>query len=139
MLLCINQFILRHKDSWIFKNSDLEFKDVANSPSLNVGALQQIFDKYPATAYNKKFDFDFLKDRGLKINELPCPMIIATDICKIPHVNGYGNKWPKVQEAWDFFFGDTGYIEKHRGCDDAEHEAMIVLRLWEMGVFEVKV
>ena len=103
---------------------------------LNKEKVQEIFDKYPATAYNKKFDFDFLRDRGLVIRDLPCPMILATDICKIPHANGYGNKWPKVQEAWDFFFPDTGYIEKHRGANDAEHEALIVHELHKLGVFK---
>jgi len=126
-----------HERSWIFHNSDLTHEEVMKAESLDKNKIQRILNQYPATAYNKRFDFDFLKDRGLEINELPCPMILATDICKIPHVNGYGYKWPKVQEVWDFLFGETGYIEKHRGVDDAEHEALIVLKLYEMGIFEV--
>lgn len=127
-----------HKISWIFQNSDLKYDDVCNAKPLDVIALQKIFDKHPATAYNKRFDFDFLKDRGLVINELPCPMVIATDICKIPSPFGYGSKWPKVQEAWDFLFGeDTGYTEEHRGLDDAKHEAKIVYQLYKMGKFGI--
>jgi len=35
--------------------------------------VQEVLDQYPlgCTAFNKKFDFGFLKDRGLKIKELP--------------------------------------------------------------------
>ena len=82
-----------HKDSWIFKNSNLTHNDVCCANPLEVEEIKNILNKYPATAYNKKFDFDFLRSRGINnINELPCPMIVATDICKIKHPNGYGNK-----------------------------------------------
>lgn len=137
-LVCEEQFGERHINSWIFKNSDLSFQDVLNAEPLDLISLQKIFDEYPATAYNKDFDFQFLKDRGLKIQELPCPMKICTDICKLPSFNGLGYKYPKVQEAWDYFFGKTNYIEAHRGADDAEHEALIVYELYKNGKFEDK-
>lgn len=97
---------------------------------------QEIFDKYPATAYNKSFDFGFLRDRGLKINDLPCPMMLSTGICKIPFANGSGTKWPTVEEAWGFFFPGVDYSEKHRGTHDAEHEALIVHELYKRGIFK---
>ena len=125
----------QHKDSWIFKNSDLSFKDVMRADSLDTVALQEIFDKYPATAYNKSFDFDFLKSRGLTIKELPCPMILATSLCKLP--GHYGYKWPSVQEAWDILIKEP-YTEAHRGLDDAIHEAKIVFELFKRGVFIAK-
>ncbi len=128
-------FSKEHKDSWIFENSDLKYKDVLEANSLNIEKIQEILDKYPATAYNKKFDFDFLRSRGLIINDLPCPMLLATNICKINATNKYGYKWPKVQEAWNFFFPDTDYIEGHRGADDAKHEALIVYELYKRGIF----
>jgi len=124
-----------HKESWIFDNSDLTHEEVMDAKPLDKEKIQEIFDRYPATAYNKAFDFDFLRSRGLIINDLPCPMLLSTDICKITSKNGYGNKWPKVQEAWDFFFPDADYIEAHRGADDAEHEALIVYELYKRGVF----
>lgn len=123
-----------HKDSWIFKNSDLSFDDVASADPLDVEKIQEILDKYPATAYNKKFDFEFLQSRGFRINELPCPMILATPICKIS--GPYGYKWPSVQEAWDILIKEP-YTEQHRGLDDALHEARIVHELYKMGVFVV--
>lgn len=124
---------------WIFRNSDLEFTDVMQAPSLESQRkeIQELFNKYPATAYNKDFDFGFLENRGFQIKELPCPMLLATPIINLPPANGYGSpKWPKVEEAWKFFFGDTGYVEAHRGLDDAKHEAKIVYELYERGCFE---
>ncbi|MCT4644156.1 MAG: 3'-5' exonuclease [Carboxylicivirga sp.] len=125
---------------WIFSNSDLEFAEVMEAPGLEDQreAIQELFDQYSATAFNKAFDFDFLRDRGFEISDLDCPMKLATPICKLPKYNGYGGyKWPKVEEAWDHFFGNTGYIEAHRGLDDAKHEALIVYELYKMGVFKV--
>jgi len=131
---------LKESDSkeWIFHNSDLKFEDVWNAKSLNIESLQKIFDEYPATAYNKVFDFNFLKHRGLKIKELPCPMITATNICKLPSIHGYNSyKWPKFQEAHDFFFPDEEYVEAHRGGDDAMYEAKVVYEMYRMGYYKV--
>ena len=128
----------KHKDSWIFSNSNLKHEDIMNANPLNLREIQDILTIYPVTAYNKEFDLDFLRSRGLEIySELSCPMRVATQICKIPHPTGYGYKWPKVQEAWEFLFGKTGYLEAHRGADDALHEAEIVYKLYKMGEFRV--
>lgn len=128
--------------SWIVKNGYMNADEIRHSPELKtkIPQIQQIINKYPlgATAYNNQFDFGFLENRGIKIKKkLPCPMLLSTDICKIP--GPYGNKWPKVQEAWEFFFGkDTGYDEKHRGADDAFHESDIVYELIKRGVFKIE-
>ncbi len=126
-----------HENSWIFQNSDLKHVDVMKAEPLDKERLQIIFDRYPATAYNKKFDFDFLRSRGLEIKELPCPMLICIQICKINSSRG-GFKWPNFQEAHDFFFPDAGYKETHRGSDDALNEARVVFKLYEMGEFKVE-
>lgn len=135
----------KHKEEpfgWIFKNSDLTPEQVRAAPPFEQvkEEVQQILDRYPigATAFNKRFDFDFLKNRGLNIKELPCPMILSTNICKLPNQNGYSSyKWPKVEEAFQHFFPDFEYTEKHRGADDAYHEAMIVHKLYELGIFKI--
>jgi len=44
-------------------------------------------------------------------------------------------KWPKVEEAWEFFFSDVEYKEKHRALDDARHEALIAYELFKLGYF----
>jgi DNA polymerase-3 subunit epsilon len=129
-------------DSWIVKNSDLTKEAIRTSDNLNKlkPRIQQIINEYPngATAFNNAFDFGFLESRGFVFpKKLPCPMKLSTDICKLPSPKGFGFKWPKVEEAHKHFFGDVGYIEKHRGADDAFHEAEIVYELFKMGVFKI--
>ena len=128
------------EDAWIVKNSDLTVEAIRNSRQLKAmkAEIQAILDDYPngATAFNNAFDFGFLEDRGFRFpKKLDCPMKLSTDICKLPSPRG-GFKWPKVEEAWVHFFGDTGYIEKHRGADDAFHEADIVMELYKLGIFK---
>jgi len=127
---------------WIFRNSTLTVEEVRDAPLAKdiLPQVQDVLNQYPlgCTAYNKNFDFGFLKSRGLKIKELPCPMILSTDICQLPNKNGYDNyKWPSVEEAWKHFFPTEQYVELHRGADDAKHEALIVYELYKMGVFEL--
>ncbi len=102
--------------------------------------IQSIFNNYSlgATAFNKQFDFGFLKSRGLLIKELPCIMLSATSLVNLPPNPGYTTpKWPKVEEAWEYFFPNTEYIEAHRALDDARHEALISYELYKRGEFEV--
>ena len=63
-------------------------------------------------------------------------MILSTNICKLKGRYKGKYKWPSVQEAWDFYFGNTGYVEKHRGADDAFHEADIVFELIKRGLYK---
>lgn len=128
--------------SWIVKNSDLTKEQIRTSTNLQKlkPTIQGIINDYPlgATAFNNSFDFGFMEDRGFVFpKKLPCPMKLSTDICKLPKQGGYGFKWPKVEEAHKHFFGDVGYIEKHRGADDAYFEAQIVHKLYELGIFKI--
>ena len=61
-------------------------------------------------------------------------MLVSTPICKIPNKWGK-DKWPKVEEAYNFFFPGNDYVELHRGADDAFHEADIVFELIKRGKF----
>ena len=64
-------------------------------------------------AYNADFDRKVMQRAGLLSNGDPDifhptmkwsdPMKDATDWCKLP--GPYGNKWPKLGEAYEFFFG----------------------------------
>lgn len=122
-------------NAWIFNNSDLTFDKVKKAPFLSdfKGVLQDLFDlEYPVTAFNQSFDFGFLEARGLEIpNKFWDPMLKLTNILKIPGY--YGKyKWPNVQEAWNFFFKDSDYIEKHRALDDAIHEAKIIHETYKL-------
>ena len=127
----------KDREAWIFSNSDLTIEAVREAPLLSdlKASIQGAIDGCDAvTAYNKKFDFTFLQDRGFNIHkEWPCPMLVSTDICKLPSKNGYGGyKWAKVEECWKHFFPDEPYIELHRGCDDALHEAKICYELFKL-------
>lgn len=128
---------------WIFRNSDLKIEDVLNARPFGEvkHEVQQILNNYPngCTAYNNEFDFGFLTSRGLKFpKKLPCPMKLSTNICKLPNKHGFsGYKWPNVEEAFNHFIPDNDYIEKHRGVDDAKHEAIIVNELYKLGVFKI--
>ncbi len=126
--------------NWIFENSTLTPEMVREAPSAEevFGQAQTLFndpDYRGATAYNKKFDFGYLRDRGLEITGLPCPMLLSTDIVQMTFPNGKCCKWPKVEEAFRFFFPDSEYHETHRGADDAFHEAEIVYELHKRGMF----
>ncbi len=144
--VCYEDGISRQEcdNSWIVKNSDLTTEDIRTSKNLKILAkeINRILLNYPlgATAYNNKFDFDFLESRGFIIfKKLPCPMLLSTNICKIPNKNGYkGYKWPSVMEAYKYFFPESNYIEKHRGADDAFHEADIVQKLFDLGIFNLQ-
>jgi len=143
--LCHERPITRETvaNSWIVKNGYITVEEVQRSPQFKdiKGQIQEIINRYEAgaTAFNVSFDFDFLIARGIKIKKkLPCPMLLSTDICRIPHkVQAKGWKWPKAEEAYNFFYPGSNYKEKHRGADDAVHEAMIVLELYKREVFKV--
>lgn len=140
----VNQGITeRHKDSWCFKNTSIKYGDVLRAKPIDIQRIQFLMDNYMATAYNKRFDFSFLSKFGLKINELPCPMLLCTDICKIPPTErmrlyrpDIKYKTPSAQEAYDFFFPESKYKESHRAADDALHEAAIVYELYKRNIFK---
>lgn len=129
---------------WICENGYMTPDEILAGENLKacIPEIQKIVDEHPLgfTAFNRLFDEGFLKSEGVVFGKLlPCPMILSTPICKLPHARaGSGYKWPKVQEAWDIFFGkNTGYLEKHRGADDAFHEAEIVYYLYKHGHFKI--
>lgn len=147
--VCREEFITaKHREEpmgWIFRNSTLTVDDVRKAPLLStlLPAIQNIIDSHPcgATAYNRSFDFDFLESRGVQFGvQLPCPMKLATPICRLPPNKKRGGeyKWPSVEEAWNHFFPGDAYVELHRGADDARHEARIVYELYKRGCFAIK-
>lgn len=137
----------RHREEpmgWIFRNSTLTVEEVRQAPLLTtlLPKIQSIINQYSigATAYNRDFDFGFLESRGILFPaKLPCPMKLATPLCKLPphHPSHGGYKWPNVEEVWSYFFPDQDYVEAHRGADDALHEAKIVYELYRRDTFKV--
>lgn len=128
------------REAWIFNNSNLTYDEVCNGLPMSFchGIIQLWLSKFPATAFNAPFDFNFLEHRGFKFKLLPDPMRILTPIMKLPRRGG-GLKYPKVEEAWKYYFPDVEYIEEHRGADDAYHEAQIVYEMFKRGEFEIPI
>ncbi len=122
------------KHCWALENSDLSFDEILEKgKSLDEirNRLQSSLDQYPVTAFNSAFDIGFLSRRGFNIPKTtPCIMKTCTPIVGIKDRRGR-NKWPNVDEAWAFFFPDISYTEKHRGFDDAAHEARILYKLYQ--------
>jgi len=137
----IGYHVERERHGWIFDNSDLTPQMVLDGAPLEdeIPVIQEILDSYPngATAFNRAFDFRFFEANGITAPKLlDCPMLLSTPICKIP--GKYGKpKWPKVEEAYHYFIPGSNYIEKHRGADDAKHEAEIVLALHKLGYYKI--
>ena len=132
----------KHRDAWIFHNSDLTPDMVREAPEFEKikEPFQKIVNSYPAgaTAYNRSFDISYLQDRLIAFPKLlPCPMILSTEICKLPGKYANSFKWPKVEEAFNYFFPDFPYNERHRAAHDALHEAMIVYKLYDIGAFRL--
>lgn len=128
--------------AWIIENSTLTVEDIRTSRRLDKlkPEIQEIIYEYEhgCTAFNNAFDFGFMEHRGFIFpNKLACPMKLATPLCKLPKSWGGGYKWPNVEEAYKFFFGETNFVEQHRGADDAYHEADIVYELFKRGIFKI--
>lgn len=136
----LSEFHTRQPMGWIFENSSLRYEDLQNAPNLTdvKVEIQEIFDSFftGVTAFNKAFDFGFLKSRGFRIAELPCIMHTATPVLNLPSKGKYkGPKYPNVEEAYHFLTGKTAFIESHRAADDAMHEAEIAYELYKRGNF----
>lgn len=125
--------------SWIIENSDITINDIQSANSLHhyFDCIQKIINEHPlgATAFNNTFDFGFFHDRGFIIPaKLRDPMKLCKGIVRALDKNGK-IKNPSAEEAYLHFFPASGYVEKHRGADDAKHEAEIVYELYKLGVF----
>lgn len=130
---------------WIFKNSTLTFEQCLNAELLgyHIFLLNMLFARYPVTAYNKKFDFEFFRSRDIQIPyECPDPMECATNYLKLPPTQkmkyaGYGDqfKWPSVQEAWDKLMSSS-IKEPHRAGKDSLMEAAIISKLYKKGAYD---
>ena len=126
-------------NSWIIANSDMKIEDVWAAKNLQhyFEQIQKIINEHPLgmTAFKKTFDFAFFADRGFEIPvQLKCPMKLSRDIVKALDKNGR-TKNPTAEDAYRHFYPGENYIEKHRGADDAKHEAKIVYALYKRGVF----
>lgn len=130
-----------HENAWIFKNSNLTHAEVLQACCFEdyKTKIQSVIDGCDCmTAFNKRFDFGFLRNRGMEINrEADCLMLTLMPVIKLPpRYPGMQYKWPNVEEAWKFLFPDLPYVEQHRGVDDAIHEARMALKMYRDGILK---
>ena len=97
----------------------LNFDDVVNSPPLETKRweLQNLFKRYPITAYNSYFDISHFLLQGFEINQLlPCPMVNMANVMKIKYNKSKKNpklKFPKFEQAFHYLYPDIPYKELH--------------------------
>lgn len=90
-----------------------------------------------AIAHNVNFDSRMLSIEFM-LQEMPetifgrlptfCTMQATTSICRIPHTNGRGFKWPKLQEAYKHFFGEN-FVGAHDALSDVRACAKVYFEL----------
>jgi len=125
------------RNCWCLRNTSLTVEDVLAGQTLEEirDPVQGFLSAYPVVSYNRDFDTDYLVHNGFEVRQrVACPMVIATNIMKLP--GGYGKyRWPKFQAAWEYFFPDDDYRPAHRAFDDAWHVAQLVYKLKELGYY----
>lgn len=124
-------------NAWIFINSNLKYKEVCKAEKLDSfkEPLQKLFLKGSFTAFNQKFDFNWLESRKFRIpNKFEDPMLTLTPIMRLPHPY-YNIKYPSVTEAYYFLFNKV-IIEPHRAIEDAYIETEIILEMYKRNYFK---
>lgn len=86
-------------------------------------------------AHNLSFDYPILICEmiraGLKADKKPekfCTMKYSTNICKLPSRNGFGYKWPKLEELHHFLF-EIGFDGAHDALNDVRATARCYFEL----------
>jgi hypothetical protein len=67
-----------------------------------------------------------------------CTMLTLTPICKIPKKDGrVGNKWPKLQEAYQYIFGEQ-FPNAHNAMVDIEATRRVFNWCVREGLFDAE-
>jgi DNA polymerase III alpha subunit (gram-positive type) len=128
----INEGIEKKKGFiWIFKNSSLTYQLVKSGKSFasQQYKLRNIINSHKTTAFNKSFDFRFLRSRGVEIKqEAEDPMYIVGRL--------FGESKLSVVDAWELLFNRKVH-EAHRALSDAWMEGVIVYELIKRGEMKI--
>jgi hypothetical protein len=134
------EFNDEHIDSWIFDNSDLTYKqiDEAKSTDLILPYLQCIFNKYETTSFVIEFDFQYIKNLGIKPLSIgKCIMLTSKYILNIPH-SYHGIKYPKLSEAYNHFFPESNNYTTHNAMQDCFESTEILYEMYKLGKWDLK-
>lgn len=122
--------------SWVFQNTSLTHDEVTASEHIHdlKDVIQDILNKNPVTSWSHDFDISLLEHPSRSFI-IPVkfwdPKITLKNFLKIPQSLGYGYKWPKVQEAFEYFNPEKRYEQTHRAIQDARMSAEIIFQAVE--------
>ena len=115
--------------------------DKCKAQGIDIKDAMRVFHGYSTLAqtkvcFNIKFDSFLVDSECYRLGAAPfnwsdgfCVMLQSTPICKIPHKNGRaGFKWPKLQEAYKFFFNEE-FSDAHDAMADTRATARIFKHL----------
>lgn len=130
--------------TWICKNGIIQVDEVLEALPVDIVAAEfkHVLGERNGrwTAYNLEFEERFLLGETWDLwpSKLPCLMLAATPVCKLPNRYGYSDyKWPGLEEAYSIIIGRE--LDKHhRALEDARHAAEVMLKLIEMGAYQVE-
>lgn len=97
-------------------------------------------------AHNDQFDTRIMQCHAKRVGYNPgvfedrkkfCTMNFTTNICKIPQVNGRGNKWPKLIEAYCNLVDAKGFKDAHNALADVNACEEILWKLEDKGLLNV--
>lgn len=122
-------------ECWFMANSKLDPEVVRQAPKFSSvrKEVQRQVSELPVTAFNLNYDVQVLHRHQVQVpKRAPCLMLVCKDILCLPGY--YGDyKYPKFSEAWQYFFPNEPFEEKHRAGYDAIHEARLAIALYERG------
>lgn len=101
--------------------------------------IQDLQEADLMVAHNMAFDYPvtgaemirYKKKSAKKVKQF-CTMKTSTPICNIPHANGRGVKFPKLEEAHQFFLGE-GFEGAHDAGNDVQACINVFFKLKELG------
>lgn len=97
-------------------------------------------------AHNDEFDIRILQGFALRCGWSPdlfgtsmrfCTMRSTTNICKIPHPKTGRPKWPKLNEAYPFFFPGQQFKNAHNALADVNPTAEIFWKLVDAEIVQL--
>lgn len=123
-------------------------------------AMKEVMDEFLSltstfgyiVAHNYKFDYQMLVIEETVNNKIMfppcdtyqsiCTMELCTPICKLPHTrrNAFGQayKWPKLVEAYKFFFPNEEMAKAHDALSDVRATAKIYRKLIKLGHIKIE-